>query len=114
VSDEKEKQIEQLLSIVKQQNSQIECLTDLCKNGNNVIKDISKSHDKSFTSAFIASLISIVMVITIVIAIVFIYENQFTYSSSTTSVSAEGTEANAQYVGGNYNGNTEKPKGSEK
>ena len=113
MSDEKEKQIEQLLYITKQQNEQIQCLTELCKNSNNTIKEMSKSHDKSFTKAFIATLISMAMIIAIITGMWLIYENQFTYSSSSTSVSAEGTEANAQYVSGNYN-ETEQTKGSEK
>ena len=108
-------QVEILMCIVTQQNEQIACLTDLCKNSNNTIKEMSKSHDKSFTKAFIATLISMAMIIAIITAMWLVYENQFTYSSNTTtSVSAEGTEANAQYIGGNYNENTETKKGSDK
>ena len=107
-------QVERLMCIVTQQNEQIQCLTELCKCNTNTVKEMSISHDKSFLNAFISSLISLAITIIIVVGIVFIYENQFTYSNSTTSVSAEGTEANAQYVGGNYVDGTEQPKGSEK
>ena len=105
MSDEKEKRIEQLLYITKQQNEQIACLTDLLKCNANSTKEISISHDKAFTEAFISSLISLAITIIIVVGIVFIYENQFMYSSNT--VTAEGTEANAQYIGGDYNSTTE-------
>lgn len=104
MSDEKEKQIEQLLYIAKQQNEQIACLTDLCKNSNTTIKEMSKSHDKAFTKAFIATLVSMVIAVALITGMWLVYENQFTYESSTTTntVSAEGTEANAQYINGDY------------
>ena len=112
MSDEKEKQIEQLLSVATQQNEQIKCLTDLCKCNSNTVKEMSISHDKAFTKAFIATIFSMVIVVGLVTGMWLVYENQFTYSSN--AVTAEGTEANAQYIGGDYNGNTEKPKGSDK
>lgn len=106
-------QVERLMCIVTQQNEQIQCLTELCKCNTNTVKEMSISHNKSFTSALIATLASVTVIVGMITAMWLFYENQFTYSSSSTSVSAEGTEANAQYVGGNYNV-TEQPKGSEK
>lgn len=112
--NEKDKQIEQLLIVVKQQNEQIECLTDLCKNSCDNMKEVTICHNKSFTHALIATLSSIAVIVCVLTAMWLIYENQFTYSSTATTntVSAEGTEANAQYVNGDYINGTEK--GSEK
>ena len=107
--------VERLMCIVTQQNEQIQCLTELCKANTNTVKEMSISHNKSFTRALIATLASITIIVGMITAMWLVYENQFTYSSNTTtSVSAEGTEANAQYIGGNYNENTETKKGSDK